>query len=157
MENAVYKDLSRQEKAAVEILDRMYKNAEMGGDSIVDIMPKVTSDALRADLTAQLTGYEEWSQKSSRLLKELYVEPKEENIVAKAGAKVGMFMNTMVDSTDSHIADMVIKGSNMGITDLTKLINRYEEVGSCRPDALQLAKDMREFEEKNLEKMKPYL
>ena len=68
-----------------EVLDKMYKNAEMGSSSIIDIMPKVEDDSLRAVLTVQLAGYDDWSRRTSEMLCCGGVEPKEENIVARAG------------------------------------------------------------------------
>lgn len=139
-----------------EVLDRIYKNARMGSTSLIDVMSKVKDEKLRSDLTVQLTGYEDYAAKAASLLEEHGVKPEEENIITRAGAKMGMAMNTMMDSTSSHIAEMVIKGSNMGITDLTKLVNRYES-GDCDSKALKLADEMIKFEEHNLTKMKAYL
>lgn len=139
-----------------EVLDRIYKNARMGSASLIDVMSKVKDDEFRSELTVQLTGYEDYASKAADLLESNGIKPEEEDAVTRAGAKVGMIMNTMMDSTSSHIAEMVIKGSNMGITDLTKLINRYED-SSCDPKALRLADEMIKFEEHNLTKMKAYL
>lgn len=149
--------LERDMRASTrEVLDRIYKNARMGSTSLIDIMSKVKDDRLRSDLTVQLTGYEDYASKAASLLEADGVTPEEENIMTKAGAKMGMAVNTMMDSTSSHIAEMVIKGSNMGITDLTKLINRYGE-SDCSPEALRLVDEMIRFEKHNLTKMKAYL
>ncbi|MEG1804884.1 MAG: hypothetical protein RR327_00665 [Clostridia bacterium] len=36
-------------------------------------------------------------------------------------------MNTMIDATDSHIAEMLIQGTTMGIIEITKTINENDE------------------------------
>ena len=83
-------------------------------------------------------------------------EPKEEGLFTRVSARVGMAFNTMLDSTTGHVAEMMIEGSNMGITDMTKLINDHEPRGTC-PEAVRLAREVITFEEHNLEMLKRYL
>jgi len=47
-------------------------------------------------------------------------------------------MNTLIDSTDSHIAQMVIQGSTMGVTQMTKLLHSSEGADGV---STQIAKD----------------
>ena len=67
-----------------------------------------------------------------------------------------MAFNTMMDSTGSHIAEMMVEGSNMGVTDMTKLLNTYEPRGSAA-EAVRLAHEVVTFEQHNLEVMRHYL
>ena len=83
-------------------------------------------------------------------------EAKEESFLTKMGAKMGMAMNTMMDSTTSHLAEMMIEGATMGVTDMTKLVREYEN-SNCSEEALSLAKEIIGFQEKTVEKMKAYL
>ena len=139
-----------------EFLCELYKNMKMGSDSIINLMPKVDGKELRQELTAELNRYEELSKE---IAKEIYnggEEPKEENILAKLGAKMGMAMNTMMDSTDSHIAQMMIEGATMGITENTKLIHEYENK-HCSERSLKLARETVSFMEDSVERMKKYL
>ena len=83
-------------------------------------------------------------------------KPKEENPVTRFSAKVGMAMNTMVDSGTSHLAQMVIEGATMGITDLTRQVREHENT-TCSESALSMAKDIIRFEEATVSTMKQYL
>ena len=38
-----------------ELLDRMYKNVKMGTESIVTLMPKVKDEAMRTEMTKELS------------------------------------------------------------------------------------------------------
>jgi hypothetical protein len=76
--------------------------------------------------------------------------------MTKFWATVGMKMNTLIDSSQSHIAQMMIEGSTMGVTDTTKVIHEYEGNPECR-DVLDLARDIVKFEEQNIEDMKKFL
>jgi hypothetical protein len=62
----------------------------------------------------------------------------------------------MSDASSSHLAEMVIEGSTMGITDTTKVINEYESDPECR-EAVELARKIVRFEQDNIEIMKKYL
>ena len=135
-------------------LGAIYKNAKMGADSIIDLMPRVQNDALRSAMTLQLDGYERYAAAASRVLKERGVTAKEENLMVRMGAKMGIAFNTMLSVTTSHIAELMIEGSNMGITDTTKLLNNYKTADS---DAVRLAREVVAFEERNIEIMKGFL
>jgi len=65
-------------------------------------------------------------------------------------------MNTMMDSSDSHLAQLIAEGSTMGITDSIKLLRDYENT-DVSEEALSLVRDIIKFEENNLEKAKSYI
>ncbi len=134
----------------------IYKNTKMGADAIINLLPHIKNDALRSVVTMQLDGYEKYAARAAEALRERGMEPKEENLFARVSARMGIAFNTMIDSTASHVAEMMIEGSNMGITDMTKLLNEHEPKGSS-PEATRLAREIVAFEEHNLEMLKRYL
>lgn len=139
-----------------ELLDQLYKNVKMGSDSIVKLLGKVSDSKFKTDLTDQLNGYESFAAKAKSRLKDMGAEAKEENVMIKLWSSIGMTMSTLTDSTDSHIAQMVAEGSNMGITDGIKLLRDYENT-NVSEDALKLVRDVIKFEERNLERAKSYI
>ena len=145
-----------QKTTTAEVLTAVYKNVKMGGDSIVDLLPKVKSEALRKEMTAELERYEELAKDIREALFALNVQPREENLATKAMTKMGIMMNTLTDTTASHIADMMIQGATMGVTDATKLIREHENA-PCSEEALTLARKVVEFEEASIEKLKSFL
>ena len=66
-------------------------------------------------------------------------------------------MNTMVDSTPSHVAQMIIEGATMGTTDLLRKINEFSCEAGEGSEAQKLARRAVRFEEDCIEKMKAYL
>ena len=137
-------------------LEQLYKNMKMGGDSIINVMDKVTDGNLRQEMTAELNRYEEFSKDIADMLYQMGAKPEEYGILAKLGAKMGMAMNTMMDSTTSHIAQMMIEGATMGVTENTKLIREYENK-NCSEKALALGRQTVRFMEDSVERMKKYL
>lgn len=137
-------------------LDSLYKNVKMGADSIIDLMPKVKDKGMREEMTAELEHYEKFAKNIRDILFKSGDEPKEESFMAKAMTKMGIEMNTMMDSTSSHIADMMIQGATMGVTDTTKLIREYENT-SCSEEAIALARETVKYEEESIERLKKFL
>ena len=140
----------------VEMLEKIYKNMKMGSDSMVNLMPSAKDDEFKSLMTAQLDGYEKFASQARQRLLEFGGEPKEENMMTKMWASVGMKMNTMMDSTTSHLAEMIVEGSTMGMTDTIKVLRDYENT-DVSETAMKLCKDIIKFEEKNIEIMKKHL
>lgn len=128
----------------------------MGSDSIIKLLSKVSDGKFKTDLTGQLDGYETLAAKAKERLKSLGEEAKEENVMTKLWASIGMTMSTLTDSSDSHIAQMVAEGSTMGITDGIKLLRDYENTGVSE-HTLSLIREVIKFEENNLERAKKYI
>ena len=128
----------------------------MASDSILNLMPKVEDKKLKSDMTVQLSAYEAFASRSAKLLAEEGAKPEEEGTVTKLAAKWGTLMNTMRDSTSSHIAEMMVEGATMGVNDLLKQIRECENT-TVSESALRLARDVCRFEEKTVEEMKNYL
>ena len=134
----------------------IYKNVKMGSDLIVTMMPKIDDQQLKADVTEQLASYEKYATKVKKMIKKAGEEPKEESSISKFMAKMGVQMNTLTDSTTSHLAEMMIQGSVMNVTDLLRKIHESEitDGGSAE---ICMAREIVSFEEKNIEKFKEYL
>ncbi|MBO4980206.1 MAG: hypothetical protein J6D16_07345, partial [Clostridia bacterium] len=97
--------------------------------------------------------YEEFASRAREELFELDKTAKDENLFTKLSAKMGVMMNTMIDTTSSHIAQMVIEGCSMGITELIKAIHAHDESDGAE----RLAREVISFEESCTENMKKYL
>lgn len=142
--------------ATAELLVAIYKNVKMATDSLLTLMPKVKNERLKNDMTVQLSVYEGFASRAAKLLAEEGVKPEEEGMMTKMGAKMGMAMNTMRDSSSSHLAEMIIEGSVMGVNDMTKQISEAKKRG-VTGEPLHLAQHLCEYEEKIAEDFKSYL
>ena len=142
--------------AEMALLDKMYKNVKMGSDSLINIMNRVNDESLKKELTAELTKYEDYAKQVSKKIYDCGGTPKEENVVAKMSAKMGMAMNTMTDSTTPHLAEMVIQGATMGMTDMKKSISEFSD-SDVSQETMTLAKDIAAFEDNSVNKLKKFL
>ena len=134
----------------------VYRNAKMGAEAILNLLPSVEDESLKSELTSQLTKYEEFAADAEELLEKRGESPLEESGFSRMMAKMGIKMNTLIDKTSSHVAQMVIEGATMGMTDMTTAIREHENKG-CSESALKLARDIAEFEDKSVDKLKKFL
>ncbi len=143
-------------KQAVELLGGVYRNVRMCSDSLLDLLPHVTDEALRSDLTTQLSVYEGFSSRASKELNELGESPTDTNPMTRFSAKMGSFWHTLTDSSTPHIAQMVLEGTTMGVGNLLRALREAENAGVSEP-ALSLARDVCAYEEKICDEIKRYL
>lgn len=139
-----------------EFLQDIYSNVKMGSDSIINLLPKIKDDDMKTFMTTQLDQYEKYAQNVKNQLVSQGVEPKEVNPVSKLSAKIGMEMKSLQDNTTSHMAEMMVQGSTMDVTDLLQKVSAYEKYPECK-NSVSLAKEIVAFEERNIEKMKEFL
>ena len=139
-----------------ELLQDIYSNVKMGSESIINLLPKIKNDDMKMLMSNQLDQYEKYAQNVKNQLVSKGVEPKEPNPMSKLGAKIGMEMKSLQDGTTSHMAEMMVQGSTMDVTDLLQKVSVYEDLPECK-NSVNLAKEIVAFEEKNIEKMKEFL
>ena len=147
------------------LLQEVYKGARMGSDALNQILPKVENPGLRSDLQVQLQQYENTSAEAVRQLKALNKCPHPLPGVEKAMLWGAVQGQTLLNKETSHLAEMVIQGSNMGIVNLTKVLNSYAPVGAMetgavaerRKQARTLAQQAITNEQDSIARLKGYL
>ena len=142
-----------EKSAEASLLCDVYRNAKMGADAIINLLHRVTDKELKSELSVELSRYEDFAAEAKSALKELDESPEEEGMISRLMAKIGITMNTVIDKTSSHIAQMIIEGCVMGITDLQKRLND----GRDYKKAEALARRLIAFEEDTAERMRAYL
>lgn len=137
-----------------EFLNGVYKNAKMGMDSLSMLMDKIDDVDMRRELQKELEEYTSFASKVTDALSRRGAMPEDTGVMQHVGLWAGLTMNTMIDHTSSHIAQMIIEGSNMGIVELTKLLNSEPEAD---PSARKIAEELMRMEERRVQRMKPWL
>ncbi|MBQ8510408.1 MAG: hypothetical protein IJ493_10935 [Clostridia bacterium] len=135
------------------LMQEVYKNVKMGSDSIIDLIDKVEDAGLRSEMTRELSRYQQFAKEAGERLGERGLKPEEISTASKIGAKMGMAFNTMLDTTTSHLAEMMINGATMGIIDLEKKLND----GEYSPEAKSLSENVLQFEKDTVERLGAFL
>lgn len=136
------------------VLREVQKNAQMGLEAIQTIGEKVYDDRLMLDLNRQALKYTEYRNRARGMLQEAGERPGQTSSVGTGMLKAGIHMNTAMNKSTSHIAELMIQGSNRGITDMCKAVNHNDTAGKF---AMEIAKELMDFEEKSIERLKQYL
>lgn len=136
------------------VLQGIQKNIMTAREALGDLNDRIYDDALKQEIARQAEGYDEYGRKVRRMMGDKNVEPYREKAVDRVKMKSAIAMNTMLDISTSHMAEMLIQGSNRGITELCKQLNHNSNASST---SVELARELMEFEEEAIERMKKYL
>ena len=139
------------EKKAV---NDVYKNAHIALFSISGLMPAVKDSGIKKELKSQYEGYEKFVGNVSSYMAENGIEPKEINPLQKAFMWSGIKMKTLTDKSRNRIAELMIKGTVAGITELTAMKN---EKGNFSEETVAFIEDLLTLEESYEKKLKKYL
>ncbi|MCD8315728.1 MAG: hypothetical protein LUD44_08900 [Firmicutes bacterium] len=143
-----------------EMYSEIYRSAGMGTESILALMPKVKNDMLKRDMTAQMNGYGDFRSRAEAGLASCGRIAEDEKKSKVAAAKTGIAAETMIDSSASHIAELMIRGSNADIVSITRAQNQasHGEVRiSNETEAYKLCSELIAFENDSIERMRRYL
>ena len=155
-----HSDHQRLSPAAEKMAEEIYKNLTMATDAYLDMLPRVEDNRIKTDITAAMCYYEKLTGKIKDYLTTHGAEPAERGRMAKMAAKAGIAMNTAMDRSNSHIAEMLIEGATMSITTAEKLSNHAEGRGQAAADCAELVdycRDWARFEQNHIEALKKYL
>lgn len=136
------------------VLDESYKNVRMGREAINVMISKVEDDELALDLNRQACKFMQLEEKIQKEYRKERTEPPEDNFVNRTMLWGGIQMNTLLNASTEHLADMMIQGNTKGITELMKVVKANKGV---QKEYYEMAQELMDFEEKNIEKLKAYL
>ncbi|MBO5240019.1 MAG: hypothetical protein J6B56_01175 [Clostridia bacterium] len=145
----------QDKKQSEEILAEIYRNAQLALQSIADIMPQVDDQKVKDELAAQHEEYEKFSARAAKIAKDRGIELKEPNMFKKAMMWGSIKMNTLTDNSRSHIADMMLQGTVMGISALRT--SAGETYQGASDEITALLDEMIKAEEQFEKKWKEYL
>ncbi|MBD5472181.1 MAG: hypothetical protein HDR20_04570 [Lachnospiraceae bacterium] len=138
----------------IGILQEVQKNTKMAMKAIDALSGKIYDDGLSVQMARESMKYAEiYNKATDRLLSgkaAFYRDNGFQDMMLKGSVN----MNTMLNTSTSHIAEMLIQGSNRGLTSMWKSVNHHEKAGDV---SMEIAKELMDFEEKNIERLKQYL
>jgi hypothetical protein len=106
-------------------------------------------------LDAQFAEYKEINDVARSLLNKNGYDEKGINAMQRIRTYLMLNLQTLMDKTSSHIAEMIMVGSAMGIIDAIKNLKQYRD--EAEPEIVQLMERLLLFEENNFQQMKQFL
>ncbi len=137
-----------------ELLNYVFQNSEMGSDTISKLIEISQDETFKRQLKTQKKEYDAMKDDAKKLLKESGKTEDELSAFDKIRTYIMINMQTLTDKSNSHIAQMLMEGSAMGITQALRKLRSYTEVGS---GARSLMEKLLHMEENNFEQLKKYI
>ena len=137
-----------------EVIVKLYQNVDMGVVGIESIEDKIETRALAKTVLNQKEEYQNLKQELLSFCKDYNVQEKELGTMAKLSSGMMSNMKLMMDKSDSHIAKMMMEGTNKGLISLEELKNNYD--GKDEKLIAMLEKIIK-VEQQNNEDLKIYL
>ena len=136
------------------ILNEISKAAKMGMESISFVMQKVGDENMKENLSTQYSEYCKIADRVNTEFEKYGEVPDESPFGTKMMSYIGTELNTIKDKSNSHIAEIMIQGGNMGIIECQKLLNHNPQADEPVKNILN---DFVTMQKNNIEKMKVFL
>ena len=137
-----------------ELLNFVYQNSQMGVETIEQLTDIVQDEEFKKHLGSQLNEYKQIHSDAKKMLNESGYDEKGIGAMEKLKTYLMINIQTMIDKTPSHIAEMLILGSNMGIINAVKNLKKYQD---AQPNIVSLMERLLKFEENNVQQLKQFL
>ena len=136
------------------ILNEISKAAKMGMESISFVMQKVGDENMKENLSTQYSEYGKIADRVNTEFEKYGEVPDESPFGTKMMSYIGTELNAIKDKSNSHIAEIMIQGGNMGIIECQKLLNHNPQADEPVKNILN---DFVTMQKNNIEKMKVFL
>lgn len=142
-------------KKNIDALDEINKGCCMGVDAINFVLDKVEDSSFKEVLERDIDKYREISKKIEKVYPKYNSEdePHKTTTMSKMMTWYGIEMRTMTDKSDSKLAELLVKGTNMGIIEGRKILNNKE----IDKEVNDIASLFVQMQEKSVETLKKYL
>ena len=137
----------------INVLKETRRNASMAVNAIDALMGKVYNQEFAYELASQKNRFQEFERKAEAGLWQHGLMARK-SILDKAMLWGAIQANTMLNISTPHVADMMIQGNTRGIAELMKVKHNNKNTGSF---ANELAEELMDFEEENIERLKRFL
>lgn len=137
-----------------EILKEINQNAKMGMDSLSTVLKKSQDTKFKDLLNTQHNEYQNIYDRTQELLVKNNLQMEDTPTMQKAMSWMGIQLNTVNDTSNSKLSELLIQGNDMGIIKGTKLLNNHSFLDS---EIKNILSDFVMLQEKNIDDLKKYL
>ena len=149
-------DNSSEETADVEILDELSKSCQLAMSNISFLSTKAIQKNIKKELVSIYSGYTDILSQINKNFESLGEIPSNVSPSLKMFGLCSINLNTKIDKSSSHIAEIMIQGLNMGIIKCQKLLNSSNSTIS-KEQTLNLVQQFLSFQEQSIQKLKAFL
>ena len=137
-----------------DILNTIYKNSRMAYDSTRQVIGECPNEELNEYLRRQTKHYADICSTARKRLAASGMKARPVPPMQLAMAHVGIMMKTAAYKSKGHIAELMYDGTNMGIVNIARSVNRSS---NASPDTIRLAENLLSDEEKYADGLRKFL
>lgn len=137
-----------------ELLNYVYQNSQMGVDTIKQLIDIAEDEQYKTHLESEFNEYNEIHIAARKALNENGYDEKGISAMEKIRTYLVLNIQTLADKSPSHISEMLIIGSNMGVINAVKNLKKYQNTD---PNILGLMDRLLKLEENNIQQLKGFL
>ena len=138
----------------IDMLKCIAQNAEMGCQGVTAVRKRIDNKAVDDLLLTQLTRYGKIFHAAGQMLRNRGESVHHISPVAKTMTRLSAQMDLRRDSTPSHVAEMMIKGSTMGVNKLVHNLREYDRADSS---VTLLANKLLDTEEEHIRELRAFV
>ena len=136
------------------ILDEVSKIAHMGMNSISFLINRIYDTEIKKMLVAIYSQYSNILLQVNQYFEKYGEVPSNISIHDKMMSLYGIRLNLRRDRSTSHVAEMMIQGTLMGVIEVQKILNANLDIDK---DVTDLLKRFNKFQRENIDKLNAYL
>jgi hypothetical protein len=136
------------------LLKEIQKNTQMGMTAIETILDKIGDDDFSLQLSRQSLKYSQLHNMALHEILENQGDAYRGNQINEIMLKGSIHVNTALNISKEHLAELMIRSSSRGLTNMWRTIKHNQLAGG---KAMELARELVDFEEDNIERLKDYL
>lgn len=137
-----------------EILNFIYQNSQMGVVTIRQLLDICRDPAFIARMQSQYDEYDRINKAASEMLAQNGYDEKGISAFEKLRTYLMINVQTLTDKSSTHIAEMLMVGSTMGVVQALRNIRKYQDAESA---IVGLMQRLLKFEENNISELKPFV
>lgn len=137
-----------------QLLNAIFKNVTMATHAIDAIRDKIENKKLLKLLEKQNQIYEGITADCKAIASKIAQDLNAINPILKMTSSVSINMKTLMNDETDHIAEMLIQGTTMGITDIIKSIGEFR---TADKEIKNIATKLQHSEEEFVDSLKTFL
>lgn len=144
-------------KENIEVINLVYKDSDMSIKSLTELLETLEEkqNKIKDTVSNILKGYERYYDRALKLLNDYDSDGKKENILKEMMAKMGVDKEVKKDNSDANIAQMLIKGIDMGVSDINNKLKKTKD--NIDNEVMNLANDFLDFQKDNIKSLKKHM
>ncbi len=147
--------VSYNESSSQKLLAEIYQNLNTGSENLTNIVSLVKDKFLLREITFQLEEYAAHTRQTVSMMSDYGLTPCKPTLLQRALSKGSILLNTLTDSSDSHIAELIVHGTAQGASRLSQTVERLAKQG-CDDRVVQLGRDVVMFEHIGADRAQEY-